>query len=176
MSLHRRVKDESVTSLGCVCCGFGLLLALLPWASLCVQLCLGVPLEGRLSWGHRRAAQGVLGVHRAGTVLSCCPPEYELTSWSASWALLPFIKGEKSSPESPPQSRKVWRPVINALQCAVTETAESCSGRGSQSCQQGGHRLHCQAALGRMVQPEQLWLSWDAAGAAPDTRSCWIVH
>lgn len=86
------------------------------------------------------------------------------------------LKGENPAQNPLPKAERSGRPVINALQCAVTETAESCSGRGSQSCQQGGHRLHCQAAFGRMVQPKQLWLSWDAAGAAPDTRSCWIVH
>lgn len=156
MSLHRRVKDESVTSLGCVLLWvwFACWLCssvLVPWASLCVCS----PWRG--CWAGEQI-QGVLG---AGSSILLTPQSRHcaLMLPSRVWTHIVVsiageccrsLKGKKTQPKNPsPEQKGLGGCSKSIAVCNDKETSER-TGQGEivRTSQQCGHSLGCRTGFG----------------------------
>lgn len=189
MSLHRRVKDESVTSLGCVLLWvwFACWLCssvLVPWAFMCVQLCGSALGERRLSWGHRGAGSGCAG---RSILLTPRSRDCALMLPSRVWIHILVsiagerchsLKGKNTQPKNPSPKQKGLGGLWQIHKEPSERTGQGEAVRTSQQC---GHRLGCQASSSWCANGK--WCSQGSTGSPGmllglplNTRSCWIVR
>lgn len=183
-------KSEGWIRVGCVLLWvwFACWLCSSPWASLCVCSPVWVPLDRRLSLGHRRAASGCAGSRELHSALTteqgpCSHAALQSMNSHPGQQRCHSLKGRKNNPKLLPRAERSVRPVANPLQCAVTKETSERTGQGEavRASQQCGHGLGCQAgcsccAHGKCCSQGSPGSLGMLLGLPLNTRSCWIVH
>lgn len=173
---------------GVFCCGFDLLAGFAPvsWSPehSCVCSSVGVPLERRLSWGHRGAGSGCAG---RSILLTPRSRDCALMLPSRVWTHILVsiagerchsLKGKNTQPKNPSPKQKGLGGLWQIHKEPSERTGQGEAVRTSQQC---GHRLGCQASSSWCANGK--WCNQGSTGSPGmllglplNTRSCWIVR